>query len=92
MGGQQTDFVKRLHEKGAVLKPVTVSGAKFHKLLEMNPVPDIMDPSFPKGWTNYYREDDVSATAYFYLDKPVNGLPPIGSVEIRTKDLKAEKR
>jgi hypothetical protein len=87
IGGENTDFVRKLQKKGAAIKPVSVSGVKFHKLFEMNPAPDITSDAFPKGWTNYYREDDISATAYFYLDKPVNGLPPIGSMEVRTKDL-----
>jgi hypothetical protein len=87
MGGQMTPFVRRLKQKGAALQPVTVSGTTFHKLLDMNPPPDIMSASFPEGWTNYYREDDVSATAYFYLDKPVNELPAISALEVRTKGL-----
>jgi hypothetical protein len=87
IGGEQTTFVRRLKEQGAVLKPVSVAGEKFHKILEMTPVPDISNPAFPSGWTNYYREDDVSATAYFYLDKPANGLPAIAPLEHRTKNL-----
>jgi hypothetical protein len=76
IGGETTEVVRNLVRKGAKVKPISVSGEKFIKLLELNPVPDINDPSFPKGWTNFYREDDVSATAYFYLDKPENGLGP----------------
>jgi hypothetical protein len=87
IGGESTDFVRRLKKKGAVLKPVSVAGDKFHKLLEMNPVPDLMSDGFPQGWTNYYREDDVSATAYFYFDKPANALPVIAGLEARTKNL-----
>lgn len=87
MGGEGTDFVRRLQKKGAALIPVTVSGDRFYKLFEMKDAPGLQDPKFPQGWTNYYREDDMSATAYFYLDKPVNGLPTIAPVNIRTKDL-----
>jgi hypothetical protein len=88
IGGESTDFVRRLQKKGALLKPVSVAEEKrFHKLLEMNPVPNIMDATFPVGWTNYYREDDVSATAYFYLDKPANTLPSIASLDVRIKGL-----
>ncbi|MEK7718475.1 MAG: hypothetical protein AAB347_02515 [Bacteroidota bacterium] len=51
-----------------------------------------LDPAAkPQGWTNFYRSDDVSATAYFYLDKPSNNLPAIQSVEIRTKNLRQRK-
>ena len=48
---------------------------------------DLEDPSIPDGWCNFWRQDDWSSTAYFYLDKPENGLPEIAPVEERTKDL-----
>jgi hypothetical protein len=92
IGGENTDFVKRLKKKGAVIKPVSVAGDKFYKLFEMKPVPDLMSDNFPKGWTNYYREDDVSSTAYFYLDKPTNGLPSLQSVGLRTANLLREPK
>jgi hypothetical protein len=28
-------------------------------------------------WCNYFRQDDLSATAYFYLDRPASTLPRI---------------
>ena len=87
ISGEGTDFVRRLKKKGAAIIPVSVAGEQFRKILEMNPVPDLMDPKFPHGWTNYYREDDVSATAYFYLDKPSNSLPAIAEVGSRTRNL-----
>lgn len=87
IGGEMTEFVRRLHDKGAPLIPVSVAGSKFFKLLEMNPVPDLHDPSFPVGWTNYYRVDDLSATAYFYLERPVNDLNPIAGVKERQEGL-----
>ena len=92
IGGEMTDFVRRLKTKGAVMKPVSVAGDKFYKLFEMTPTPDLMDKNFPHGWTNYYREDDVSSTAYFYLDSPVNHLPPIQSLLQRTVNLLVEKK
>jgi hypothetical protein len=88
MGGEMTDNVRKYAKNGAALIPVTVAGDKeFVKLFERNPTPQLTDPSFPKGWTNFYRSDDVSATAYFYLDAPVNGLPAIQSPEVRVKGL-----
>jgi hypothetical protein len=41
--------------------------------------------------TLFYREDDVCATAYFYLDKPENGLPKIQCLDIRTNKVSTEK-
>jgi hypothetical protein len=88
MGGDMTDKVRTYVKNGAPLMPVTVAMEKgFVKLLEQNPVPQIGDASFPQGWTNFYRSDDVSATAYFYLDSPVNGLPAIQPAAVRTKNL-----
>lgn len=37
---------------------------------------------------NFYRADDVSATAYFYLNKPTNTLPVLGDVSNRINGLK----
>jgi hypothetical protein len=34
---------------------------------------------------NFYRSDDVSATAYFYLGTPSNNLPPLQDVAVRTE-------
>jgi hypothetical protein len=44
--------------------------------------------SFPVAPTNFFRSDDVSATAHFYMDKPENNLAQLPSVELRLKDLK----
>ncbi len=33
----------------------------------------------------FYRVDNYSATAYFYLDKPENNLPPLAPLEQRLK-------
>jgi hypothetical protein len=87
IGGENTVFVRNLVLKGASLKPISVAGDRFYKLLDMSPIPDIHDSKFPVGWTNYYRQDDVSATAYFYLDNPENGLSAIAGVNERIKDL-----
>ncbi|MGZ5209998.1 MAG: glycoside hydrolase family 172 protein [Kaistella sp.] len=86
MGGDMTPNVKKIVQGGAKLIPVTVATQnEFLKLFEMNPVPRITDQHFPEGWTNFYRLDNYSATAYFYLDKPVNSLPPLATVGDRTE-------
>lgn len=78
MGGEMTDNVRRYVRNGAQLMPITVATDKeLIKLLERTPVPQLNDSTFPQGWTNFFRSDDVSATAYFYLDQPTNGLPAI---------------
>jgi len=69
------------------LKPVTISAGpdNFAPLLEEGIV-SLEDESLPDGWINFYREDDVSATAYFYLDKPVSGLPAWRLLKNEQKD------
>jgi len=46
--------------------------------------------NLPKGWVSFYRVDDVSATAYFYLDKPSSNLPALQNVWVRTYHLKSK--
>ena len=48
----------------------------FQQLLTRVPQVPLSDPSLPDGHTNFYRSDDVAAVAYFYLDRPENGLAP----------------
>lgn len=88
IGGAPKEKVKEYIDSGAKLIPVSTGEApNFFKVLEQDPIPDIHSEEFPKGWTNFYREDDVSSTAYFYLDSPEDDLPSIQNVIIRTKNL-----
>lgn len=88
MGGAPTEKVIELLDNGAKLKPVTAGEApNMVKLLEMKDAPDIRDSDYPGGWTNFYREDDVSSTAYFYLDSPVNDLPELPPLQLRTEKM-----
>jgi hypothetical protein len=73
--------------------PVTIqreldSGNEMAHLMD-TPDKKLTDPSLFGGWTNSYREDDFSATAYFYLDKPASNLPDLPGVELRTAELRA---
>jgi hypothetical protein len=88
IGGDFGDYMKKIAKAGAPLIPITVAAEKdFIKLLEMNPVPKLSDANFPKGWTNFYRLDNYSAIAYFYLDKPANNLPALAPLKERTAGL-----
>ncbi len=88
MGGGNKDQVADLFKHGVALLPVTADdGVTFTKLLDMPSPPRPDNPDFPGGWVNFYRQDDWSATAYFYLDAPANKLPPLAKVEARTKGL-----
>lgn len=87
MGGEMRDKVREYVKNGAALIPVTVSGKEFVKLLEMEKPIQINDVNFPEGWTNFYRQDDVSATAYFYLSTAESGVPPLQDIKTRVDGL-----
>jgi hypothetical protein len=88
IGGNQKPVVIGLMEKGAPLIPITIHEVDtLHLLLEKDPVPELTDPDLPDGWTNFYRSDDVSSTAYFYLDRPTSGLPGLQPVAERIAGL-----
>jgi hypothetical protein len=84
IGGNARAKVIEMVEAGVAMKPISVHAAPvFVKLLEIEPAPRLSDAGLPDGWVNFYRQDDVSATAYFYLDRPESGLPPLAAVSLR---------
>ncbi len=91
IGGDETVKVAGYQQAGAPLIPVSTDGAVFTKLYKKGAVTNLQDSTQPKGWTNFYRSDDVSATAYFYLDKASNNLPDLQPVAVRTWNLKETK-
>ncbi|MEZ4991949.1 MAG: glycoside hydrolase family 172 protein [Saprospiraceae bacterium] len=92
IGGAPKDRVIKFLAKGVELQPISIhNDLVFTKLLEREQPLDLKDPDLPQGWTNFYRRDDVSATAYFYLDQPTNTLPAIGDLQNRTAQLRSNK-
>ncbi|MBC8193087.1 MAG: DUF2961 domain-containing protein [Candidatus Marinimicrobia bacterium] len=81
MGGASRSEVIKIRDEGAELLPVTQGYANddgtlgLMLLQDMDPVPDVADTTLPNGWMNFYRSDDYSATAFFYLDTPDSELP-----------------
>jgi hypothetical protein len=78
MGGASKAEVLQLVRAGVPLTPVTLDAGdrdRFLLLLERTAPVALDDPSLPDGWVNFYRRDDVSATAYYYLDRP-GGVGP----------------
>jgi hypothetical protein len=57
-------------------------------LLDDAGLPAFDDPAHPRGGVNYWRQDDVSATVYFYLDRPENGLPPLAAARQRVDGMR----
>ncbi len=93
IGNGQRNKLREMRENGAefdvVWQYVSSEGMEASKRYQdMDNPPKLEDDDFPDGFsTNFYRSDDVSATAYFYLNKPSNNLPAIQSKEERTKDM-----
>ena len=86
MGGDaKSNVIKMLKDGKPPITPVTVSQTgRFDNLLELPQPVDLEKHDSPPGaWTNYYRQDDVSAVAFFYLDRPTSNLPPLAPVAER---------
>lgn len=85
IGGNIKSQVIALQKQKADLIPITIHNIPvmlqiYNKDTKIN----LEDPKYPEAWTNFYRSDDLAATAYFYLDKPTNDLPPLQSIKVRT--------
>ena len=84
LGGNQKNVVIEMIDAGAPLIPVSVQdGQTFVGLMDSVPSADLKTADIISGWTNFYRSDDWSSTAYFYLDKPTNNLPDLPGIELR---------
>ncbi len=91
MGGTGKDEVVKMLGEGVEIQPVTINPPdSFVRLQELEPLPDLTKDPLPEGWTNFYRRDDVSAVAFFYLDRPASELPPIAPLEERIAGLLGE--
>lgn len=85
MGGNMKEKVIEFIDNGAPLIPVTIQeGQEFMGLMDSVPPVDLKREDLMNGWTNFYRSDDWSSTAYFYLDKPLNNLPALVNTKLRT--------
>jgi len=87
LGGTMRDKVLAMQKAEVPLIPVTVDSDGKPALL-ISGKKNLDDASIADGWTNFYRSDDVSSTAYFYLDKPTSNLPALQPLSIRTYRLK----
>ena len=84
IGGHQKDKVVELIKEGAPLIPVSIQDeTSFIGLMDSVPQVNLITDDLMTGWTNFYRSDDWSSTAYFYLDKPVSQLPDLADVDFR---------
>ncbi|NII09430.1 glycoside hydrolase family 172 protein [Oleiagrimonas sp. C23AA] len=75
IGGGPLAEVREHAAHGAPMKLISVdANGHISNLLTMQHPPKLSDKDFPDGWVNYFRHDDWSAVAYFYLDTPTDNL------------------
>ena len=86
IGGTMKAKVLELQKNKIPLIPVSIDNGGGLASLYQDKKP-LDDPSLPNGWTNFYRSDDVSATAYFYLDRATNNLHSLQTQAIRVYHL-----
>jgi len=93
MGSNQKELVAALQAKGVPLIPVTIDDQQGYPKPLYTPGKNVNlnDTTLPAGYVMFYRSDDVSSAAYFYLDKASDDLPALQNLEIRTYKLKQEE-
>lgn len=92
MGGTFKKQSTLMQNEGVPMWPVSIQDSDaFLPLFVPGQVVDLDTISFGPGWTNFYRQDDVSATAYFYLDQPSSNLNRIQNIAIRQYNLNGRK-
>ncbi|MBI2424709.1 MAG: DUF2961 domain-containing protein [Candidatus Hydrogenedentes bacterium] len=88
IGGDMKGAVIKMLDKGVELLPVSINDENgFTRLLDGDTPLDIRKDKLPTGWTNFYRRDDMSALAFFYLDQPSSALPELAPVTDRAAGL-----
>ncbi len=94
IGNSTKSRIVEMNKNGADIEPVWTYVEKdgydaAKRFLDMDDPPKVDSDEFPENTsTNFYRSDDVSATAYFYLDRPSSNLPGLPSLELRLKHIK----
>nr|WP_262901541.1 glycoside hydrolase family 172 protein [Flavihumibacter profundi] len=89
IGGDTKKNVAAYLRSGAPLLPVSTANEQgFYPYYKKDSLVNLDDSNAIDGWTNFYRSDDFSSTAYFYLDQPVNDLPALSPVSVRIANLK----
>lgn len=90
IGGTDLATARKLWLAKAPMKPVVAnSSSGYLKLNAMAQAPPITNEQFRPGGVLFYRSDDYSSTAYFYLDHPEHRLPALPAAADRAKGLKA---
>lgn len=93
MGGDSRENVRKMVQDGAKINTVSVTAPDYSRqwnLLEITPKPKLMNNDFPQSWVNFYRLDNFSGTAYFYLDRATSNLPPIAPLADRLRGIESD--
>ncbi len=91
LGGSWMPQAQRFQENGVPMIPVTTGDdAEFRHVYNHDHPLKLDTTQKENGWTNFYRSDDVSAVSYFYLDKPVDNLPALQPLSVRTYGLRVK--
>ncbi len=93
LGGTSKGEVEQMIADGLPVKPVAAiqpSRVQFN-FLGSDAQASFDDKEIEDGtFTIFYREDDFCATSYFYLDSPVNDLPPVPDFATRNANLRGK--
>lgn len=90
IGGDDVTKVDSMLKAHVNLVPVSIDNSKGFTMLYKKNNYTLNTGDLKEGWVNFYRSDDVSATAYFYLDKPTSTLPPLQPLAYRVYKAKGE--
>ncbi len=89
IGGGKVTQVMHALAKGVKLKPITVGiNGNNIRLLDTQKQVNFADPNLKDCWMNFYRSDDWSSIAFFYLNSSEDNLPSIQDVDKRTNSIK----
>jgi hypothetical protein len=83
IGGFFRPDVLALQRKGVPMQLVSSSGVSGFRGAFDNGIKGNGTEGDAKDWVNFYRSDDYSATAYFYLDRPDSDLPELAPLTQR---------
>ncbi len=90
IGGTSRGKVLAMQAAGIPVIPVTLDsggGKPMIHLMEQEPPTPLATVGKDEDWCNFWRQDDWSSTAYFYLDSAESVLPTLAAVETRTAGL-----
>ncbi len=94
IGGSGIEKVIEFQQAGLPVVPVTIDPGTTGSLVRLMDLPqpvDLENPDLPRGWCNFWRQDDWSATAYFYLNSHEGSFPKIAHAADRIAGLIPEE-